>query len=115
MYLRNGGRVTCDSAFSRRNHDFLIKSSQNLGDTAEENIVNFDATSMRQSAEWGMRSFQASFPRVKDKFRYEETGERGLTLQLLVLLFNYRANKVGISQIRNTYLVHLEVLGNNFY
>ena len=90
----------------------MIKSSQTLPECAEDIVVNAEATAMRQSAEWGMRSFQASFPRIKDRLVYEETGERKLILQMLVLLFNYRANKVGISQIRNTYMTPLERLGN---
>ena len=44
-------------------------------DTAEEIVVNREATSMRQSAEWGMRSFQSSFPRIKDRIIYEEGSE----------------------------------------
>ena len=71
--------------------------------SAEEIVVHADATSMRQSAEWGMRSFQASFPRIKDRMLYEENGERKIILEMLVYLFNYRANHVGISQ-KNTYL-----------
>ena len=62
-----------------------------------------------------MRSFQASFPRVKDHIIYEEKGERKLILHMLVLLFNYRANKVGISQIKNTYMAALDEYGNIFY
>ena len=73
--------------------------------------MNAEATAMRQSAEWGMRSFQASFPRIKDRIVYEETGDMKLILQMLVLLFNHRANKVGISRIRNTYVTPLERLG----
>mgnify|MGYP003840563507 CR=1 FL=1 len=108
VYDETGGTCTVDSAFSRKKCDFLIKSSQSLPDTAEGITVNTDATSMRQSAEWGMRSFQSSFPRIKDRLVYEENGERKLILQMLVLLFNYRANKVGISQIKNTHMPHLQ-------
>ena len=112
VHEETGGTCTVDSAFSKRKCNFLIKSSQTLPECAEDIVVNAEATAMRQSAEWGMRSFQASFPRIKDRIVYEETGERKLILQMLVLLFNYRANKVGISQIRNTYLTPLERLGN---
>jgi hypothetical protein len=108
VYDETGGTCTVDSAFSRKKCDFLIKSSQSLPDTAEGITVNTDATSMRQSAGWGMRSFQSSFPRIKDRLVYEENGERKLILQMLVLLFNYRANKVGISQIKNTHMPHLQ-------
>ena len=113
VFNRTGGKVTVDSAFARKNHAFLIKSSQTLPGTAEEIVVNEEATSMRQSAEWGMHTFQSSFPRIKDRLIYEENGERRLILKLLVLLFNYRANKVGISQIRNVYMPSLEVIGND--
>ena len=90
----------------------MIKSSQQLGDNANDIIVHRDATSMRQSAEWGMCSFQASFPRIKDRIIYEEEGERAIILQLLVHLFNFRANMVGISQIRNTYFDPLRAAVN---
>jgi hypothetical protein len=66
------------------------------------------ATSARQTAEWGMLTMQASFPRVKDRFVYEERGERRIVLKMFVLLYNMRARMVGINQIRNTYMPHLE-------
>ena len=112
VYIQNGGKVTVDSAFSKKKYDFLIKSSQNLPGTAEEIVVNEEATSMRQSAEWGMHAFQASFPRIKDRLIYEEVGERRLILKMLVLLYNYRANTVGINQIRNHYMPNLQSSGN---
>jgi len=62
------------------------------------------ATLMRQSAEWGMRGFQASFPRMKDCFDYEERGERRIIMIMYVLLFNLRSRLVGIDQIRNVYM-----------
>ena len=65
---------------------------------------------MRQSAEWGMRGLQASFPRLKDRFPYEERGERRITLKMITLIYNMRARMVGINQIRNTYM---EYLNNN--
>ncbi len=65
------------------------------------------ATLARQTAEWGMRMFQTSFPRVKDRFIYEERGERRICLKMLVLLYNMRVRMVGINQIRNTYMKHL--------
>ena len=84
-------------------------------DTAEEIVVNREATSMRQSAEWGMRSFQSSFPRIKDRIIYEEGSERKSILKFLVYFFNFRANKVGINQIRNTYMQALQQTANVFY
>ena len=106
------GMCTVDSAFSKGNYPFLIKS-QTDPHGREELIINREATSMRQSAEWGMRAFQGSFPRLKDKFLYEEGGERKVMLKMMLMLFNYRARKVGINQIQNTYMPYLETYGND--
>ena len=62
---------------------------------------------MHQSAEWGMRAIQSSFPRLKDRFVYEETGERKIIFKFMLLLYNVRARRVGINQIQNTYMPHL--------
>ena len=115
VYNVCGGKCTVDSAFSNRNNDFLIKSAQTTlaGDTPDEfayNVrLNAEATSMRQSAEWGMRALQASFPRLKDRFIYEESGERRIMIKMCLLLYNLRAKRVGINQIRSTYLPALDV------
>jgi hypothetical protein len=109
-----GGLCTVDSAFCKKANVFLLKSSQSLPDDPDAFTVNEEATSMKQSAEWGMRALQGSFPRIKDRFAYEERGERRLVLKMIVLLYNYRANKVGINQIRNTYMPALDVQCNIF-
>ena len=63
VYETHGGQCTVDSAFSN-----LIKSlktnldSNNLNDY----IVNSEGASMHQSAEWGMRATQSSFPCLKE-------------------------------------------------
>jgi hypothetical protein len=41
-------------------------------------------------AEWGMLTMQASFPRVKDRFVYEERGEQRIVLKMFVILYNIR-------------------------
>ncbi len=66
-----------------------------------------EATLTRQTAEWGMLTMQTSFPRIRDRFVYEERGERRIVLKMFVLLYNLRARMVGINQIRNTYMPHL--------
>ena len=43
-------------------------------------------------AEWGMLTMQASFPRVKDRFVYEERGEQRIVLKMFVILYNMRAS-----------------------
>ena len=125
MWNLYGGKCTVDSAFGRVNREFIIKLSQddlflnadNFEDQVEEIQIARQATSMRQAAEWGMRALQSSFPRMKDRFVYEERGERRITLKLFVLLFNMRARMVGINQIKNVYMANLnrdaeEILGN---
>ena len=105
-----------DSAFGSVNRNYLYKSCQDqLGSKAPtRRLRKLDlqkkrqATSARQTAEWGMLTMQASFPRVKDRFVYEERGERRIVLKMFVLLYNMRARMVGINQIRNTYMPHLE-------
>ena len=115
------GRCTVDSAFSKKNYPYLVKSAQNggVGETPEQfaaNVqLNAQATSMRQSAEWGMRALQASFPRLKDRFIYEEFGERKIILKTFLLLYNLRARKVGINQIKSTYMPALAVNANETF
>ena len=57
-----------------------------------------------------MRLLQASFPRLKERFIYEEhPQDRKELMKSMLLLYNLRARKVGINQIRNTYLPALDV------
>ena len=74
-----------------------------------------EATAMRQSAEWGMRAFQSSFPRIKDRIGFESIGQRKLMMKVMVLLFNLRAQRVGINQILNVYMPSLNVNVNELY
>jgi len=106
VYQRDGGQCTVDSAFGIVNQEFLIKSSQEL-----IHIQNFrarsiagDATPMRQSAEWGMRAFQSSMPRIKDRMKFEEHGERKVTLTVMILLYILRAWMVGINKLQSFYV-----------
>ena len=116
VYRTTGGMCCVDSAFGSVNRKYLYKSCQDqLGSNAPtRRLRKLDlqkkrqATSARQTAEWGMLTMQASFPRVKDRFVYEERGERRIVLKMFVLLYNMRARMVGINQIRNTYMPHLE-------
>ena len=62
-----------------------------------------------------MRMVQASFPRLKDRFVYEENGERKLVLKMILLLYNYYARRVCINQILNTHMTHLEHEANEEY
>ena len=83
--------------------------------TLEQMNLAVEATSMRQSAEWGMRAFQALFPRVKDRIEFESIGQRKLMMKVMILLFNLRARRVGINQILNVYMPSLNVNVNELY
>ena len=74
-----------------------------------------EATSMRQSSEWGMHAFHSSYPRIKDLIALEYRGQRKLTMKLLILLYNLRARKVGINQILNVYMPSLNENVNGIY
>lgn len=100
--------------FQKKRFPFLIKSAQNpsVDATEEELEVNAQATSMRQAAEWGMRSLQSAFPRLKDRFIYEENGERRVIMTMMLLLHNLRARRVGINQIKTVYMSALNADAN---
>lgn len=51
-------------------------------------------------------------PLIKDRFVYEERGERKVMLLSLVLLYNLRARFVGLNQIQTTFMPHITVKGN---
>ncbi len=65
-----------------------------------------EATAVQKMAEWGMQGFQSSFPRLKEKIKYDEQGEQKIMLYLMVYLYlyNFRVAKVGQNQIRNVYM-----------
>ena len=88
-YRDTGKKVVVDSAFASKKSNAMLKSHQNNldanGNLRQRFGINRQATSVRQLSEWGMRCLQGSFPRMKDKFRYEENGERKLILQMIVL------------------------------
>ena len=116
VYRTTGGKCCVTSAFGSVKRNYLYKSCQDhLGSKAPtrwERKLDLQrkrqATSARQTAEWGMLTMQASFPRVKDRVVYEERGERRIVLKMFVILYNMRARMVGINQIRNTYMQHLQ-------
>jgi DDE superfamily endonuclease len=90
VYDESNGMCTADSAFAAGRFPCLIKSAQRTRRTnhmTDEEYqyavdLNKQATSMRQSAEWGMRALQGSFPRITDRFVYEEFGERKLIVKM---------------------------------
>ncbi len=118
VYSKTGGICCIDSAFRMRNAPYIIKSSQNsfvgVGPTTQAQWLDWikkqQATSMRQSAEWGMQAILSSFPcRLNDKFPFEARGERRSSIKMMVLIYNLCAGLVGINQIRNFFLPALNV------
>lgn len=118
VFNRLGSKIVVDSAFASDGRPSLYKSHQQNFDRRGIQRQNADvhrqATSVRQLSEWGMRGFQGSFPRLKDRLKYEERGERRIILEMIVLLYNFRASTVGLNQIQSTFMPHLERSANNF-
>jgi hypothetical protein len=63
---------------------------------AKRLLNNKEPTTIRQSAEWGMLALKESFPRFKDWFNNESYGERKVILEMITVLYNIQARKVGI-------------------
>jgi hypothetical protein len=90
-----------DSAFAFNQHKNLIKSgADEMAQDFEEHIILEEATSMCQTAEWGMNGFQLSFPHLRDHLCCEEFGECKVIISLVVHLFNIWSHRlVGINEI----------------
>ncbi len=112
MFGKNVVQCAVDSGFGKTERDFMVNSTQDdlssSKTTCQEAKLDVKikraTTSMRQLAEWCVRGFQASFPRMKDHFDYEDHGERRIIMKLYVMLFNLRLWLVGINQICNVYM-----------
>jgi len=76
IYDEFAGIAVVDAAFSKKHYPFMIKSSEwKPGETIIQTTICSQATLLRQSAEWGMRAVEGSFPRLKDKLLLCETFE----------------------------------------
>lgn len=65
---------------------------------------NAQLVACRQAAEWGMRSIQGSFGRLRLPLDANDDGKRRDLLEICMRLHNLRTRLVGINQIRNTYM-----------
>ena len=94
---------------------FLIKSGKKKHrETALQRRIRHQATFLRQSAEWGMRALQGSFPRLKDRIIYlDDMTDHKLFLQLIPMIYNFRTKFVGLNQIRSTFYPNFELNGEN--
>jgi hypothetical protein len=105
IYDDCAGKCCMDSAFAGMRNNAIIRSSEDsYGRSAMEVLINREATSLRQAAEWGMRAIQSAFPRLHDDIRYEEFGSRQLILSVMVMLYNFRCDRVGLNQIQTVYV-----------
>ena len=85
-----------------------IKQGQRLpaDPTERQQTEQFDRQllSFWQSAEWGMRSLQGSFGRLRVPLEVAYVDRRGDLLEICVRLQNFRTRLVGINQIRSVYM-----------
>jgi len=118
IYEQTGAKVVVDTAFNSGEKASMIKSHQSnidgQGRVRRASQLHRDATSLRQMSEWGMRGFQGSFPRLKDRMIYEERGERRIILTMVTLLYNFRASNLGMNQIRSSFMPHLDRDANEY-
>jgi hypothetical protein len=91
IHEHTGGITVVDSAFSKKRCPFLIKSGKaKVGETMAARTLRRQATALRQSAEWGMRAIQGSFPRLKEKMLFSEKMEdRKAFLHMISMSFNF--------------------------
>lgn len=85
-----------------------LKAGQALPRGSQERaaLLAFDRqlVSYRQSVEWGMRTLQGSFGRLRLPLDANNDEERGDLLEICSRLSNVRTLRVGINQIRNVYV-----------
>ena len=112
IYELCGGKVVVDSAFKIADAEYLVKSCQCDPFDIDALRLNRQATSIRQLSEWGMRMVQASFPRLKDAMLYEEKGDRMVILRLMVNLYNFTCEHIGINTIQNSYTEKTNFFGH---
>lgn len=65
--------------------------------------------SYRQTAEWGNRSLQGSFGRLRVPLEIKHTARRANLLETVTRLHNLRARRVGLNQIRTVYMKEWQV------
>ncbi len=91
VYDRTGGIAVVDSAFSKKRCPFMIKSGKcKPGKMPMQSTIRRQATSLRQSAEWGMRAIQGSYPRLKDQLLFSEmTENQKVVFHLITMLLSF--------------------------
>ena len=85
------------------------KARSQLSSINKESIVKKHElyVSLRQASEWGMRSLQGTFSRLKSRLT-SNVSKRRKILNSIILLHNYRTHEVGLNQIATVFNVHYE-------
>lgn len=106
--------ILSDTAFPRSTKDIdsRIKAPLKTGDTLPENqndlqhLLRFSrqVVSARQAAEWGMRTLQGSFGRLKVPLSANDSKYRFILLEVCCRLHQIRTRLVGINQIAQVYV-----------
>ena len=104
LFEMYGAKTVVDSEFTESNGSYLLKCGQLDPLDAQTLLQNKDATSIRKISEWGMYQLQTKFPRMTDTLPYEEKGNQGYDLSLMVRLHNHQCSTIGMNQILNTYM-----------
>ncbi|CAK5279623.1 unnamed protein product [Mycena citricolor] len=85
-----------------------IKSGQTITGREDEiqERLEFDRQLLayRQTVEWGMRSVQGAFGRLRIPLDINDNNRRGNMIELCLRLHNLRTNRVGHNQIRTVYM-----------
>eukprot|EP00536_Pseudo-nitzschia_multiseries_P015274 jgi/Psemu1/41848/gm1.41848_g len=105
LFVKFQAMVCVDSTFrvtTGRLH-CLVQSLQTDPDTPEAIMLNREATSLCQLSEWGMCMIQGQFLRLKDKLLLKTFGDRKVTMNLVILLYNYQTSTIGHNQILNVF------------
>ncbi|CAK5267792.1 unnamed protein product, partial [Mycena citricolor] len=110
----DGFYLVADTAFPRGNAQIdgricaPIKTGQRINGTQAEieEKLAFDREllSYRQTAEWGMRTVQGSFGRLRVPLDINNTKARANLIEVCLRLHNLRAERVGHNQIRSVYM-----------
>jgi hypothetical protein len=110
----NGFYLIADTAFPRNDEQVngKIRAAPKAGDRYQGTPARIQAfqdftvelTSSRQAAEWGMRDIQGSWGRLRLPLDANDTAGRQLLLRNCSRMTNIRAQRIGISEIRNTYM-----------
>jgi hypothetical protein len=115
VHETTGGITVVDTAFSKKRCPFLIKSGKmKVGESPAQQTIHQQATSLRKSAEWGMRSIQGSFPRLKNKMLFsQEMADQKAFLHMISMLLNFWTRNGGLNQLTSTYHPSFHLVGDD--